>query len=486
MQKWGGVSWGTLTAGIAMGVGSVLIPRAVLAWVRYSSRDDGGAFNVPFRFWQVHRIFVPLSGTEPIVKAAIAPDASRTPDQFPPGPARARLAARTSRMFPGIPVALGDSEARAWRIRDAADGPSDNANRSGTPRPPSAARMKRVARIRDRAGSRQAATRLRGRGGEEAREQPGHLSGRPPPQTRAARPAKLAPKASRQALKGRESRSPAGKIRIKAAAFCPGLHSSARGRGMKRSHSLMARHLSRPRVGRFVFRGRKGSGTRPRRRAPVFRRQRPMARRSGRPLSARAALIRLLGDNRVAAPVAKAPLEKHNPWSSRAGRRLLADHPEFLPGRSFPEILRGLKPPQGMSACGMSRPHWHEEESAFFYHAFGVWGTTRGGAWLWLDRAREGWRAWGEPGQGASLWRQGRWWLPAHGAWFWVKDGVPLGLAAYERLLSAGLLPGQGARLVYGADGARAAARGPGKGAVIFDCLTGEILFSERPDRDVG
>ena len=472
-QNSGMVSWGTLTAGIAMGAGSVLIPRAVLAWARHASQGEGGVLNVQARLLKPERLFALGAGIEPIVGDSIPPVGSRALHRVPsesPGPG---LDARTERMAPGmpLPIDLADSEPQTWRNWDAADESFGIDNRSGPSQTLSAARNSRVAGNHGRESARQGAAGFHGGAGKGAREQPRRLFGRPLSRIRVSRPEKPATNVSRLALKGREYRSPPGKIRIQAAAFRPGLRSGARERGKGRSRGPAARSIPRRRVGRSTLHGRKGSRAKPLRRKPISHRPHPMPRRSGRPLSARSAQPRLLGDNRVAAPHVNPPSEKRNPWRSPEGRRLGAEHPELVPGRNFPGVLRELKPPQ---------------EAGGLDHASGLWGTTLGGAWLWLERARDGWRAWGGPGQGASLWQHGRWWVPAHGAWFWVRDGVPLGLPAYERLLGAGLLPGQGARLVYSADGARAAARVPGRATVIFDCLTGEILFLERPDRGVG
>ncbi len=192
-------------------------------------------------------------------------------------------------------------------------------------------------------------------------------------------------------------------------------------------------------------------------------------------------LARYLERPFVMAPVQKPVSGGRSPWRSEEGRRMISEHPELVPGSDFLRMVGSLKPPASATLCGLPRPHWHEEEAGAFYHDARLWGALRGPSWIWLERRRDRWLAWGSLDQGTVLWHGDRWWKPEDGAWFWVKDGALQGLAAYRRLSASGAFPPRGVRLIYGRDGSRAAASAKGVGPVIFDCATGNVLFWGRP-----
>lgn len=121
--------------------------------------------------------------------------------------------------------------------------------------------------------------------------------------------------------------------------------------------------------------------------------------------------------------------------------------------------------------------HWHESESGSRHaHEGGAWASVRRGRWLWLLQSQRRW--WTQNPEGDPLlWHRGRWWWRSMETWFLLHEGEPWALRWMSLWRREGLIhPSSGTTILYSSDGARAAVRVPGQGAVLFDLRSGAAL----------
>ncbi|MDX6770397.1 MAG: hypothetical protein SF051_12755, partial [Elusimicrobiota bacterium] len=200
------------------------------------------------------------------------------------------------------------------------------------------------------------------------------------------------------------------------------------------------------------------------------RRERPGRAPRFRPLR----LDRLLGPLAIRPPDAAVA----GPTLAELSPRQPLAKPDGRPARWTEAPLRWLESvdPDGAAAPSDRRRdgHWHADEDPPVYHAGPGRGLAREDAWLWLSRLERRWWALPDAGRAPWLRHRGRWWTRERGVWFVLHEGEAWAWRRFARWEAEGLIhPGTGTAIVYSADFARAAVVTPGRGAVLFDAVSG-------------
>jgi len=300
----------------------------------------------------------------------------------------------------------------------------------------------------------------------KARSKSGGFVGYNAPVARAASSPRERPKAARPAVRrkdvgGARTSSPGVSRRTRK----PVKHLTAR--------RLLA-HAAQPRRGATVAR-HPGARRSPRPKArPPSAAQKSAALKP--PLLRPVLLSRLLGKNAIRPPLATVKVPDLSPLAARAPK----NGPDGRPLQWFPaglDAVEAARPPgQNLLACRLAGGHWHAQRAAL-YHERTAWGLRGNAGCLWLQKSAGCWWAWTAPAEPTWRWHGEHWWWQSGGVWFLLHQGQAWGYRLFSEHQAEGLIhPGTGTRMLYSADGRRAAVITPGDGAWLFDARTGAVL----------
>ena len=173
------------------------------------------------------------------------------------------------------------------------------------------------------------------------------------------------------------------------------------------------------------------------------------------------------------------------PDFSKVRDRVPRNLPDGTPVDPTPPSLRDLEsltPPSEEPSypswkdtdSGVHNTHWHASEDKHYFHMGETWGVWSG-RWSWMKPARNHWwvLADGRP----LLWHEGHWWWRNQDVWFMLHDGESWAYRWFPQWERAGLVhPRTDTRILYSADGQRAAVVTPEEDSVVFDLASGEEI----------
>lgn len=224
-----------------------------------------------------------------------------------------------------------------------------------------------------------------------------------------------------------------------------------------------------------------GSGSLGRRLASWFGalRERQERRRARRARKVRLSLKQLLGAGVLRPP--KGKLEAPDFSKLGAAPKLPKSGTDWP--RLTPSELEKVKPPDTEPGyrdwyrdSRSNRGHWHPGEAGEYFHQPGAWGLLlEGPRWAWLPKSGDRW--WAEGPRAPMVWHARHWWWRTEDGWFLLHRGQAWAYRFFQDLERDGIIePNSGAKVVYSADGRRAAIVIPGKETIVYDVETGEIV----------